>query len=298
MVATKQIERNRRNVSETPTEKLPSKEDNQKAFLAEASKAVDEAIASRKESLPKLYLGAAYAFYVMVVHGRADMFNRLYKELPTIDAEALKTRFVPKMHDTFGQGGIEGNPNPATGEKTWIKRPVSFVTFSTDEGRRSGNYFAVASIKNEEADRAKFINLAKQKVENAGVDAIAAIDWQSRVKMDNSAIPELPDLEDMKADILRIMKKYAPSVGVRGTRLYQSHFEDLFDIFAIGRKTASPIIQLIGKGAQSIADGTAKAPEHKPEGVEMKEGAKSDIPADHPSQKEGATEETSEQKAA
>ncbi len=150
----------------------------QTAFLKIGNEKVATAIKSRNESFGDLRSAAAYAVYALVDFGHTELLNKLFNKLPTIDADAIRQKFVVKVIDLFGAGGTWNEA-----ESKWEVRPTAFISFlQTPTDGNKDQHFRVAKGNDSEAGKAKqaLITAGRDAVRAAGVEALEAIDWLSR----------------------------------------------------------------------------------------------------------------------
>jgi hypothetical protein len=257
------ISKSRSNGSVELTEKELARIQGEHAKAADI--AVGAAIKARNESFASLAMGAAHAVWFYAKYGRTDYINKLFIGLlngpSATDASNLRTMYLPKLIALYGAGGQK---DPAD-ETKWLKRNTPFVTFSTD-GEKDGNYFRPASFKDDDI-RSKHVVQGKAAVAAETVETLASISWKEKVEIVQAdrAFDREAWLKGLKRELIK---------GARAT----GDAESMIDI-----ATIEQVMRDLGMSKSmkaEIRDAFAEQP-GKPV---VKEGEKTEIPAEHKSQ--------------
>lgn len=161
----------------------------QKELATRASQRVTKAVKDRTESFTSLSQAAASSFLFGIQFGRWTEFNRLFNDLAKnpqgrIDADALRQRYVWRVVDKFGAGGVPNLTNDGV-QKGWKVRPVPFVQYreKPDEAKGKDQHFSSAEYKGktpEDERKRKFMAEGKANVIAAGEEGLEAIEWLNR----------------------------------------------------------------------------------------------------------------------
>lgn len=150
--------------------------------ISELSKAfktgLTETIKARSSSFKTLAHTAAIGMYLMVVHGRSEQFNELFVTLAKTpgcetDADALRQKFALRVDQKFAVDGIWNNES-----KSWDIRPTRMIDYKTRPAV-TGAYFSRRSAKDDDQSMKDKVNAFIAKVREAGVEGLAAIQWDT-----------------------------------------------------------------------------------------------------------------------
>lgn len=245
-----------------------AKEDAIKTMTATTKNKVTDAIKARKDSFILLQSAAAYAIFLGIVHGRWEQMNRLFNELPTIDADALRQKFAFRVNDKYAVDGKHELDTMGNELATWEKRPTTMIVFLANPTNK-GEHFSLAKADDKNTEKKELISKYRAKVEAAGVEDLEAIEWLSREKVIQSTAGY--DVQSFQKELARVLTKAAKATGDN-----ESHISIAL-IESIMRDAAMPKALSADVRNAYAADPTAKP-------ALKTEGEKSEIPANHPSQ--------------
>lgn len=189
-----------------------AKEEALKSFTSTTKGKVDAAIKARTESLSSLYSAAAYSFYLGIVHGRWEQANRLFRELPTIDADALRQKFAFRVNDKYAVDGVHDVDASGNEIEAWTKRPTTMIVFLANPATK-GEHFSLAKANDGESGEAKRKLIAdyRAKIEAASVEDMEAIEWLSRERVISS--PSAYDNQAFQRQLKGLLIKAAKATG-------------------------------------------------------------------------------------
>jgi hypothetical protein len=204
---------NRQSINDFSPKSKSDTEAKVKTLTGKTNELVTAAIKGRTESFGVLCQAAAHAAFLGIVHSRWEQFNRLFNKLPAIDSEALRQKFMLRVNDKYAVDGTRDTDADGNEIDTWIKRPTTMISFVA-KPQQEGQHFSLASAADSgdkaEAKR-KLINAYREKVEAAGVDDLAAIEWQSRAKV--LAAPAVYDVSNFKKRLSGLLSTFLKEGG-------------------------------------------------------------------------------------
>lgn len=232
-MVTKMVER--KSIHDTPAngKGISQKEDDLKSLTAKTKGFVDTAIKMRNDSMGSLATAAAYSFFMGIIHGRWEQANRLFRELPTIDADALRQKFAYRVNDKYAVDGRHDTDAQGNEIDPWIKRPTTMIVYLANPAVK-GEHFSLAKAGEGQGGepKRKLIAEYKAKVEAAGVEDLEAITWITREKVNSSSAPY--DRETFFKGLKTLLIKAAKVTGDPESGLSTATIE------AIMRDTAMP----------------------------------------------------------
>ena len=214
------LERASRHASESTLDKS---EKDLKEMTAKTKDKVDAAIKARTESTTILYSAAAYAMYLGIVHARWEQFNRLFKNLPPIDSDALRQKFAFRVNDKYAVDGVrvldaDGNPTDK-----WAVRPTTMISYLANPADKQSHFSLAKAPEGEKGEaKRKLISAYRDKVAAAGVEDLESIQWTTREAVERAPAPY--DADRFKKDVARLIKNAAqglsdPELGVSRSTL-------------------------------------------------------------------------------
>ena len=246
--------------------------------IASLSKTADEQIAAaikaRSSSFTTLATAAATCMILMIVHGRSEKFNKLYVGLldnkaTIIDADALRQKFALRVNDKFAVDGIF-DPDA----KKWVKRPSQMIQYkATPEVK--GEHFSFRKAKDADTEMQGKIAAYRDKVKAAGVDGLAAINWDSRERVVRAA--DVYTLDSFETELTRLLVKAAKQAKPNEADTEETSFVHKSHINAVmkavglkgnNRKAINEVLQLVGTASAPKSEGETETPagtEGKPE---------------------------------
>lgn len=218
----------------------------QTELAGRAKDRVSAAIKVRNESFVTLREAAASAILLGVQFGRFEQFNRLFRDLPAIDAEALRNKYVAKVVETFGAGGVWDET-----EGKWTKRPVAFILYRTDDALRTakdsekGQNFVLRSTEAMKADD-PMVALIKQGRENviaAGEEGLMQVEWLNRGAMVNRTVDY--DRDGFYKDLERLLQKAAKESLKPDSDISTSTITEIMRVAAMPKARKATVLDIL-----------------------------------------------------
>jgi hypothetical protein len=254
------IDNARKSVNDEGAKSQSAVEAEIKTLTGKTKDLVTSAIKARSESFTLLQSAAAHAAYLGIVHGRFEQLNRLFNELPNIDADALRQKFMFRVNDKYAVDGVHERDEQGNELDTWTKRPTTMIIFVQNPANK-GEHFSLAKATGE-GDKAnekrKLIQAYRDKVREAGVEDLESIEWLSRAKVVST--PAAYDIGQFKKSLISTLIRAAKEASDPESGLSKSYIEGImraagFDKGQLSQvRSANPAVML----------DTAK-PELKPE---------------------------------
>lgn len=226
-----------------------------KALTGKTKDLVTATIKARTESFAGLCEAAAHAAYLGIVYGRWEQLNRLFGGLPNIDANALKQTFMLRVNDKYAVDGVHEKDAEGNELETWAAggRPTTMIVFTTNPANK-GEHFSLAKVpESSSGDKAdakrKLIQAYRDKVEAAGIDDLASIEWISRAKV--IATPTVYDVTNFKKRLATLLSNFIKEGGNDPeSGLNKSYIEGIMRAAAFDKpqlslvRTANPAVML------------------------------------------------------
>lgn len=275
---------------------------NDEKALAKAGKGlVQSAIAARSDSFGILAVTAAVGAFLLAKYGHTETINNLFTGLlnradTRVDANALRTGFLPALTEKYGQGGIEVTDSDgnrildAKGNPQWSTRPTLIFQFITDPGEgkphivlnkvaRDGN----AEMTDKEKAKALLIRAGRDAIIEAGIENLSKVEWMTVHKV--LAPSKDYDADAFRKDAARLLTKAAENAGDDPDYFTMHNLREMGRVLGLGRGTINGILNRLPNATTRVIEHKAEESESvliktvKPEGKtdEPAEGAESPV---------------------
>lgn len=234
----------------------------QTELAGRAKERVASAIKARNESFVSFREAAASAFLLMVQFGRPEQFNKLFREVPAIDGDALRSKFVAKVIETFGSGGTYDET-----EGKWIKRHVAFVLYRTDDALRTakdsekGQNFILRPTDAMKPDDVNLphIKAGRENVIAAGEEGLMQIEWLNRGAMVNRETDY--DRDSFYKDLERLLTKAAKESVKTDSDISASTITEIMRVAAMPKARKASVLDILSGTSANTNTPKAEKPE-------------------------------------